>query len=123
MESLGDEGSTQFAMEENGCKETAKSLKSPRRPSPSSLSSNPSDEEVDKFYALLENIRAVREVWGAGKATKKAKTEEKSKSVPVWTPTFEWEDFQAAEQSSKSDGAKDGEGAQSSSSLDLKLGL
>lgn len=123
----------QFEMEENGSKESKPSplpstlppsslLPPPPPPPPPPFSSAPSEDEVDKFYALLENIRAVRDVWSAGNANKKPKMEENPRAGSDWTPTFEWEDFQLGEQS-KSDTPKEGDqGDQrsSTSSMDLK---
>ncbi|CAL9087677.1 unnamed protein product, partial [Musa textilis] len=46
------------------------------------------EEEVDKFYALLEKIRAIRESLRTSRI-KRMKTE----AAPVWRPRFELEDF------------------------------
>jgi hypothetical protein len=51
------------------------------------------DEQVERFYALLANIRALRDAYGAaGPSRKRARVEE-----PAWRPKFSMEDFQEAD--------------------------
>ncbi|KAM0841066.1 hypothetical protein ACQ4PT_059258 [Festuca glaucescens] len=47
------------------------------------------DEQVERFYALLADIRALRDVYGAaGSSRKRARVAE-----PAWRPKFRMEDF------------------------------
>ncbi|XP_051196436.2 uncharacterized protein [Lolium perenne] len=47
------------------------------------------DEQVERFYALLANIRALRDVYGAaGSSRKRTRVAE-----PAWRPKFRMEDF------------------------------
>uniref|UniRef100_A0ACD5TAE4 Uncharacterized protein n=1 Tax=Avena sativa TaxID=4498 RepID=A0ACD5TAE4_AVESA len=51
------------------------------------------DEQVERFYALLANIRALRDVYGpAGSTRKRARVAE-----PPWRPKFRMEDFREAD--------------------------
>uniref|UniRef100_A0ACD5TGK3 Uncharacterized protein n=1 Tax=Avena sativa TaxID=4498 RepID=A0ACD5TGK3_AVESA len=51
------------------------------------------DEQVERFYALLANIRALRDVYGpAGPSRKRARVTE-----PPWRPKFRMEDFREAD--------------------------
>jgi hypothetical protein len=51
------------------------------------------DEQVERFYALLANIRALRDAYGAaGPSRKRARVEQ-----PAWRPKFRIEDFQEAD--------------------------
>uniref|UniRef100_A0ACD5TGR5 Uncharacterized protein n=1 Tax=Avena sativa TaxID=4498 RepID=A0ACD5TGR5_AVESA len=53
------------------------------------------DEQVERFYALLANIRAMRDVYGAAglsSSRKRARVAE-----PAWRPKFTMEDFREAE--------------------------
>lgn len=51
------------------------------------------DEQMEKFYALLDNIRAERLLFKSQSSSKKKRprTEE-----PTWKPTFMLEDFEEA---------------------------
>uniref|UniRef100_A0ACD5U2N6 Uncharacterized protein n=1 Tax=Avena sativa TaxID=4498 RepID=A0ACD5U2N6_AVESA len=51
------------------------------------------DEQVERFYALLANIRALRDVYGpAGPSRKRARVAD-----PPWRPKFRMEDFREAD--------------------------
>jgi hypothetical protein len=51
------------------------------------------DEQVERFYALLANIRALRNVYGAvGPSRKRARVAD-----PPWRPEFRMEDFREAD--------------------------
>uniref|UniRef100_A0ACD5VXR4 Uncharacterized protein n=1 Tax=Avena sativa TaxID=4498 RepID=A0ACD5VXR4_AVESA len=53
------------------------------------------DEQVERFYALLANIRAMRDVYGAAglsSSRKRARVAE-----PAWRPKFTMEDFREAD--------------------------
>lgn len=61
------------------------------------------DEQMERFYALLENIKAMRHTWvgGSGNAnSKKMKVDNERttgyQEVP-WRPTFRLEDFMQGE--------------------------
>ncbi|KQK06655.1 NRR repressor homolog 1 [Brachypodium distachyon] len=66
---------------------------SPRAPLPDAVASG-EDEQVERFYALLANIRALRDVCGfggdggGGSSRKRARAAE-----PPWRPAFRMEDF------------------------------
>ncbi|KAK1697154.1 hypothetical protein QYE76_013851 [Lolium multiflorum] len=47
------------------------------------------DEQVERFYALLANIRALRDVYGAGWSSRKRPRV----AEPPWRPRFRMEDF------------------------------
>ncbi|KAM0841065.1 hypothetical protein ACQ4PT_059257 [Festuca glaucescens] len=47
------------------------------------------DEQVERFYALLANIRALRHVYGAGWSSRKRPRV----AEPPWRPRFRMEDF------------------------------
>jgi hypothetical protein len=47
------------------------------------------DEQVERFYALLANIRALRDVYGAGWSSRKRPRV----AEPPWRPRFRLEDF------------------------------
>jgi len=51
------------------------------------------DEQVERFYALLENIRAMRGMLGATAAGRKRARE----AEPPWRPAFRMEDFELDE--------------------------
>lgn len=58
------------------------------------------DEEVDEFYALLGNLRALKDLFrrqhgdagGCSTSRKRLRTEEEA-PLPTWKPTFQLEDF------------------------------
>ncbi|KAF8719976.1 hypothetical protein HU200_024746 [Digitaria exilis] len=54
------------------------------------------DEQVEKFYALLENIRAMRGMVG-GAATAAAERKRAREAEPPWRPAFRMEDFELEE--------------------------
>ncbi|CAN6337854.1 unnamed protein product [Urochloa humidicola] len=61
------------------------------------------DEQVERFYALLENIRAVRGMLGtaAGGATATAAAAGRKRAreaEPPWRPAFRMEDFELVEE-------------------------
>ncbi|KAM0828558.1 hypothetical protein ACQ4PT_067459 [Festuca glaucescens] len=47
------------------------------------------DEQVERFYALLANIRALRDVYGGGWSSRKRPRV----AEPPWRPKFRMEDF------------------------------
>ncbi|KAG6480706.1 NRR repressor homolog 1-like [Zingiber officinale] len=49
------------------------------------------DSDMEKFYALLENIKAMRD--SLRKSNSRSKRMEQKASPPVWKPKFELEDF------------------------------
>lgn len=101
--------------------------------SPPSSEVNEEDEQMNKFYALLENIRVAREYRRASNPNKKQKKDHSSpSSSSTWQPKFEWEDFRAGEQATGIVIFKGGEdcklkghekGNEGTSSLVLKLSL
>lgn len=52
------------------------------------------DEQVERFYALLANIRALRDVYGAGGSSRKRA---RGAEPPLWKPKFRMEDFREAD--------------------------
>lgn len=52
------------------------------------------EEAVEEFYALLENIRAMRDLIRTSDDRKRQKTE----ATPPWRPTFALEDFREREE-------------------------
>ncbi|XP_048553822.1 NRR repressor homolog 1-like [Triticum urartu] len=52
------------------------------------------DEQVERFYALLANIRALRDVYGAGGSSRKRA---RGAEAPLWKPKFRMEDFREAD--------------------------
>ncbi|RLN28125.1 uncharacterized protein C2845_PM05G23310 [Panicum miliaceum] len=52
------------------------------------------DEQVERFYALLENIRAMRGMLGAGGAATAAGRKRAREAEPPWRPAFRMEDFE-----------------------------
>ncbi|URD95429.1 hypothetical protein MUK42_32512 [Musa troglodytarum] len=94
------------------------------------------EEEMEKFYAVLENIRATRDYLRRRRTQKRMKTEA---AKPVWKPRFEMEDFKqeavvcSSAISATSNPPKEGEGKRNGkeeeeereekSSLDLSLSL
>ncbi|KAM3403694.1 hypothetical protein ACQJBY_007054 [Aegilops geniculata] len=52
------------------------------------------DEQVERFYALLANIRALRDVYGAGGSSRKRA---RGAEPPLWKPKFRIEDFREAD--------------------------
>jgi predicted DNA-binding WGR domain protein len=61
------------------------------------------DEQMERFYALLENIKAMRHAWGgrgsSGTSCKKLKSGERTVAEVPWRPTFRLEDFMQGEDS------------------------
>lgn len=55
------------------------------------------DEQVEKFYALLENIRAMRGMVGAGGTATAAERKRAREAEPPWRPAFRMEDFELEE--------------------------
>ncbi|RLM99233.1 uncharacterized protein C2845_PM06G25540 [Panicum miliaceum] len=58
------------------------------------------DEQVERFYALLENIRAMRGMLGAGGGTGAATAAGRKRAreaEPPWRPAFRMEDFELDE--------------------------
>ncbi|CAN6342275.1 unnamed protein product [Urochloa humidicola] len=59
------------------------------------------DEQVERFYALLENIRAVRGMLGTatggGAATTAGRKRRAREAEPPWRPAFRMEDFEVEE--------------------------
>lgn len=85
------------------------------------------EEKVDKFFALVSNIKAMRDLWSANDKQKK-RTRVESPTASLWKPTFEWEDFQEVD---IKDPLKDGDQAKKKKKddgdrencLNLKLAL
>ncbi|XP_020268966.1 NRR repressor homolog 3-like [Asparagus officinalis] len=88
------------------------------------------DEQVEKFYALIGNIKAMREVWKANESNKKSR---KETLASLWRPKFELEDFYEEAKISNNPGkeveGKEEEGEKEElkgnkcSNLDLSLSL
>lgn len=49
------------------------------------------EEQMEKFFGLLRSIKATRDCWRNEESKKKVKKVKEEKAV--WTPSFEWEDF------------------------------
>ncbi|CAL9083340.1 unnamed protein product [Musa textilis] len=95
------------------------------------------EEEMEKFYAVLENIRATRDYLRRRRRTQKRMKTEAAK--PVWKPRFEMEDFKQEagvcssaisvtsnppkEGEGKRNGKEEEEEREEKSSLDLSLSL
>ncbi|RWW83577.1 hypothetical protein BHE74_00007905, partial [Ensete ventricosum] len=93
------------------------------------------EEAVEKFYVLLENIRAMRDLIRTNDSYKRQKTE----ATPPWRPTFALEDFREKEEAcataesalnpSKEEGRRKGkekekrEVGEEEDSVDLSLSL
>ncbi|KAJ8485174.1 hypothetical protein OPV22_017659 [Ensete ventricosum] len=60
----------------------------PKRPASADREEDNQEEEMEKFYALLENIRAMRDYLRS-----RNKRMKKEAAKPVWKPRFEMEDF------------------------------
>ncbi|OEL35955.1 hypothetical protein BAE44_0003027 [Dichanthelium oligosanthes] len=58
------------------------------------------DEQVERFYALLDNIRAMRGMLGAvgGTATAAGRNKRAREAEPPWRPAFRMEDFEQLEE-------------------------
>ena len=58
------------------------------------------EEKVEKFFALIGNIKAMKDLWEVNNRHKRSRLMERSSSssVSLWKPTFEWEDFQQEKQ-------------------------
>uniref|UniRef100_A0A8I7B3D0 Uncharacterized protein n=1 Tax=Hordeum vulgare subsp. vulgare TaxID=112509 RepID=A0A8I7B3D0_HORVV len=56
------------------------------------------DEQVERFYALLANIRALRDVYGYG-AGGSSRKRARGAEPPLWKPKFRMEDFREADDS------------------------
>ncbi|KAG1347103.1 NRR repressor [Cocos nucifera] len=94
------------------------------------LAEGDEEEQMEKFYALLENIKTMRGLWRTDPANKRPRREE-----PLWQPRFVREDFNDRNEDSgdpvgeSSHSSKDGERKkgkereEGSSSLDLSLSL
>ncbi|CAL4907794.1 unnamed protein product [Urochloa decumbens] len=52
------------------------------------------DEQVERFYALLDNIRAVRGMLGTATVTAAAGRKRAREAEPPWRPAFRMEDFE-----------------------------
>lgn len=63
---------------------------SPTRPPPPPAEED-EEERVEEFYALVESIKAMSEVWKANEANKRPR---RDTSEPSWIPKFESEDFE-----------------------------
>ncbi|MQM16305.1 hypothetical protein Taro_049261 [Colocasia esculenta] len=93
------------------------------------------EQQMEEFYALLKNIREMREQWRRMVGGDRPRKRSKGESSAPWTPTFEWEDFQGVAdlaqgpvtgQSTSEVGRPERGGEkkeQEETSLDLKLSL
>lgn len=93
------------------------------------------DSDMEKFYTLLENIKAVRDsLRGNNSCSKRVKTKASLPRPPAWQPKFELEDFAEGEASGgagrQSSRQEEGEGkeeekggGEQKTSLDLCLSL
>ncbi|XP_010907503.1 protein NIM1-INTERACTING 3 [Elaeis guineensis] len=61
---------------------------SPPPPQQAPLTEADEEEKIEKFYALIGNIRAMRDLWRTSPTNKRQRKEE-----PLWRPTFAPEDF------------------------------
>ncbi|XP_042457686.1 NRR repressor homolog 1-like [Zingiber officinale] len=58
------------------------------------------DSDMEKFYALMENIKAARDsLRGRHNCSKRAKAKASLPRLPAWQPKFELEDFADVEAS------------------------
>lgn len=59
------------------------------------------EEQMERFYALLDNIKAMRHAWGGGGSgsvrSKKMKVDGRTAAEVPWRPTFRLEDFMQGE--------------------------
>nr|XP_010921502.1 NRR repressor homolog 1 [Elaeis guineensis] len=119
-------------MEGNGGAKRPAFVVSPTPPPPRPLAEGDEEEQMEKFYALLENIKAMRGLWRTNPANKRPRREE-----PLWQPRFVREDFNDRNEDSgipvgESHSSKDGErkkgkekeqGGEEGSTVDLSLSL
>lgn len=70
------------------------------------------DEQVERFYALLDNIRAMRGMVSTGGA---ASGRKRARDEPPWRPAFRMEDFELEEFDSGSAGCDGGKNKRESS--------
>ncbi|KAG1368149.1 protein NIM1-INTERACTING 3 [Cocos nucifera] len=102
----------------------------PPPPQPPLTEEDEEEEQIEKFYALIGSIRAMRDLWRTNPTNKRPRKKE-----PLWRPTFAPEDFiDPDEVAGRAEGglvaSKEGEGrkgrekearGEEESSLDLNL--